>query len=291
MQNQFKLGFAFFPRKATVEQTDAYIKMVYEAFPECITLLSALQINDNAPEIDVKNKPYITYITDSKLMQDLMARGYILLAAARTFELDYLFFNSGMLRYSAETFIQFVKQSIEMCPVKALVIGEPPILRPESDGLQTIDKQAVRWRLITDSFINYVICRALDKQISNVNAGVFRVRTSKDVLKELMCVPHYEDNTLLCPQLLWHLHYQFGSENLQIKNINLAQLGFNLEKAVKETVFIFILAADTGKHKKIEELATDFLAPGGPCSRWICQSDKDWFWDIFIPMVTKAYKV
>lgn len=296
MLNSARLGFAFFPRKTTVEQADKYIEAVYEAFPGCITMLSALQVNENAPGVEVKDKPFITFTTNSKTHQDLVSRAAPFLAAARfSYKLDYLFFNTAMLRYPVDVFIDFVKKSLVSLPVADIVMGEPPILSPEKveefvrEHTADLDKQTVRQRLLSDAFNSFVTCNALGTKTINVNAGMFRIRTQQEVLKTLLCMHQFEDFSLVCPLYLLHMYFQFENGTLPVENIYLTELGFNMEKAAKETAHLFDLLARMGKHQMVSKMVSDFFVPGGPCSRWAGQKDSDWFEKVFVEEVRKHY--
>lgn len=303
MPNEAKLAFAFLPRRTTVEQTDEYIKAVYEEFTgeedekRCVTVLSALQVTSSPPDLDVTNKPFITDIVGSKRNQDLWARAKPILAIASVAGIDYLFFNTGMIRYSVEVFIEFVKQSFEVFPTVELVVAEPPILSPNkveefvSGHSKELDKAAVRQRLLADAFIDFVVCKALNTdKFYNLNPGIFRLRTTEEVLSSLLCAKQYGDNSLVCPQFLWQMRYGFDFKMLPIKDISLKKLGFNLEKAAQEIFFIFDLAAKSGEHQVISTMVDDFFRPEGPCSRWASQKDRDWFHDVLRKRVEKLYK-
>jgi hypothetical protein len=288
MTKPFKLGFAFMPRKATEQEVDDYLKRMYETFPDCTIMLSALHLNDVSFDI---NKPFLHFVTACRHRHDLVARYYALIAQARVEGLDYLVFNLGLKRYPADVFAAFAREAQTAYPAADLVIGEPHIddTGPASDFAQAIGQEKVRQRLLVDSFINFALARALDRDYANFNAGVFAIRTKKDVVKTLLSVEHYEDSTLVCPQIVWHLDRAgFLVRKLTVRSISLHHLGFNLQKAIREINYILKLMAASGRQMLLAEAVDSFFATCEFVRQWVAPKDIEWFWSVVVEGLRKS---
>lgn len=288
MVKPFKLGFAFMPRKATEQEVDDYLRRICELFPDCTIMLSALQLN--AASFDI-NKPFLHFVTACRRRHDLVARYYALMAQARVEELDYLVFNLGLKRYPVDVLAAFAREAQTAYPMADLVIGEPRIddTGPASDFAQAINRERVRQRLLVDSFINFALARALDRDYANFNAGVFAIRIKKDLVKTLLGVEHYEDSTLVCPQIVWHLDRAgFSVQKLAVRNISLHHLGFNLQRAIREINYILKLMAASGVQASLAETVGDFFATCEFIRQWVAPKDTEWFWSVIVEELRKS---
>jgi len=283
MPKHANLGIAFIPQKATEEEVDNYAQAMVREFPDCTIMLSALRVNGYNADI---NKPFLNYVTSSKRKHGLVGRFYPLIAQARVEELDYLFCVLGMKRYPVKIAADFIGESMQRHQLSHLIIGEPVIDLSGSDFETAIDKQAVRRRLLSDSFINYIVSVGLDMSYTNINAGIFGIRTKKDVVQALLGVEYYEDGSLVCPQVAWHLSRSgYAVQKLRVKSVYLNELGFNLEKAVSEVNYVFTMTAASGKHFFVAATADNFLADCVFTRKWATTADRDWFWrDIVEPL-------
>ena len=294
MTNEPTLGFTLSPQSAGIDFVHGYLVDIKERFPKAKTLVSTLQVNNGSKDPRVKDNPAITFATACNERQDLVARAYILLGAARTFELDYLFFNFGLKRYDVDTLSMFAKNSIEQFPYTDLVIGEPPILRsaPSTEELKALQNQKVRQRLLVDILINYILCRSLGIGFINMNAGIFRLNLSnKEVLRTLASVHDYYDSSLVCSQIAWHLKNSgFVIKSIPVGKIHLGELGFKLDKAVQEIAFIIKMIAYKfgGDHIPLRSIISDFLNEKEYWNRWVEKNrDGNWLLDVVVPRVEK----
>jgi len=287
-----KIGFALLPQKATMEQTQVFLQELKEHFPNAATLVSTLQISDGYSDPQVKNNPYVTFATSCNVRQDLVARAFILLAVARTMELDYLVFNTDILRYDLEATRQFVDQAGNMLPHLDIVFGEPPIFNPYSrefrpEDITALEISKVRYRLLVDTLINSILSR---NGYSNINAGIFCLKTSRSVLRTLSAVQHYEDSSLVCSQMAWHLrlnNFRIGS--VPVQDIKLGTLGFNLDKAVAEINFVMNMVGNSlgGKSIVLADKVSDLFHKQTHFNRWVSRADEEWFYEVVVPSLRK----
>lgn len=276
-----KIGFAFIPQKATEAQVDEYLQEVKKYFPACVTMVSALPINGSPPNMD---KPFLDIVRYSRERQGLVARFYPLLGEAKAAGLDYLVANIRMLTYPAPTFLDFAVQSLTAYPAADLVIGEPQFdAKPGSDFHRALDDNAVRQRLLADTFINFVLSSAAEirRNYMNMNAGMFCIRVeSRDVLHRLQGVriQKYTDSALVCPLIAWHL-LRAGDrvEQVPVRGAKVDELTFNLEKAISEIEAVFQLIRGDGIPLVLSERVSDFFAVCEAVRFWAETADKEWF--------------
>lgn len=288
MQPTTKLGFAFIPQKANEAQVDEYIRCVKKAFPDCYVLLSAMLINGHAIDI---NKPFLDFVTVSRKKEGLVRRYPPLLTKAWEDGLTHLFFNIRILAYPVETFISFVKNALNKYPAADLIIAEPTLNPLSEDFKKAILLERVRRRLLVDTFINYALTQARDKDkdYRNDNAGMFGLRLTDDTMKALQSVKRDEDSSLICPRMAWHIFNYYNNlpiRALPVCGINLAELGFSLEKAMSEIRYIIKLIGNRGMSFSINGAVSDFFATCVPVRAWKNTADEEWFWRTIVSKLT-----
>lgn len=287
-----KIGLAFLPRKPAVQTISDYVEQINKYLPEAKILIAMGERPDEEMDILHKN-PAISILHTTKEQLDIVAGGYCLLAAARALELDWLFFNTGLLRYDAETFAKTVEAMLKYRNIEHLVFGVPSILRPNKASvseLEALDIPSVRYRCLIDMLINYAFAKTLGEEFTNLNAGMFGVR--RDAIKYLLSAVNYEDSSLLCPQLIWYLKKDdnFCIKSVPVGTIHLKGLKFGLEKAARELVIIQKMLQDVGKPISPRVLASDFFAERENWNRWVTAKDQEWFFECVIPRWEKYRK-
>jgi hypothetical protein len=292
MQKELKIGIGLIPKKPTALEVDAYITELAKFFPNFETLIFFRRQDDNLALLN--NNPKVDMIISKKGRLNVVAGGYCLMAAGRAMELDWLFFNVGIKRYSPEIFAGFIKEGIRVSYNSGqMIFCSPPDIRPDKAGAEemaALERDPVRKRILVDTLVNYVFSRALSMPYSNINAGLFGVR--HDAIKYLLSVGNYDDSSLLCSQMLWHLRRSIG-ENFAIKpvpvgNINMDHLNFDQEKAVAELAFVLKETGKVGRWIQPRRIASDFFSEKAGFNRWVNKKDEDWFFTSIIPPLEKA---
>jgi len=299
-----KIGFALIPQKETIEEIQSFLEGLKKSFPDAKILLSTLQVNPEYSDpkhlANLLANPYITFATLCKIKQDLVARAYNFLDPARTLELDYLIFNTGVLRYDLDTTKHFVSLCQEL-PFPDIIFGEPPILNPgkltfnekgrkvHEAQVEALKIQKVRQRLVIDTLINSILTKP-NEDYRNINAGLFCLKTTKDVLRRLTSVQRYEDSSLVCSQMAWHLgRLGFTEDSVPVNDIKLDTLGFNLEKAVNEVQFVIdMVCSSSGCGVAVlAEKVGDLFHKQTFYNRWISSADEEWFYEVVVPRLRK----
>lgn len=285
-----KWGLALLPRKPSLVEVNNYVEDIGKAFPDAKILIATGERQQEDTNVLHAN-PRVSILHTTKERLDIVAGGYCLMAAARALELERVFFNTGMLRYDATTFTDFIKTAN---PSADLVFGVPPILQPDKanrEELSVLDKKPVRCRLLVDLFLNYAFTSALDMEFTNLNAGMFGVKRA--AIKYLLSVSNYDDSSLLCSQMCWHLKRsddEFMIRSVPCKRIRLDDLGFSLEKAVREVRFVLLERQKVAKWIPPRVLANSFFSERAYWNRWVRTKDAEWFFDNIIPQVEKSLR-
>jgi len=288
-----ELGFALIPRKPTVNEIVEYVKALGEKYPEAPVLIGMNQRpNENMETL--RKLPNVALLTSPQKL-GVVAFGYCLMAQARAMEIENLYFNMGIWRYDIETLADFEVQSRKYRNLGAkvhLVMGVPPILRPEhfnETEIIALRHSAVRKRLLVDLFLNYAFTTALYMDFTNINAGMFYAK--KEAIKHLLSIGEYDDSSLLCPQMFWHLKRSdnnYTIRSLPVKKIELGSLGFNEDKAINEIKFVCLERQKVGEWKLPRILAANFFSEKAFWNRWFDRSrDEIWFFEVLIPKVNK----
>ncbi len=285
------MGIALLPRKPAVSEINEYVEILASAYPQAkIIIATGERPNEN---MDILHKnPHISIIHTTKEPLDVVAGGYCLLAAARALEIPWLFINAGMKRYSAPIFCNFIRNSSEYLRFSQFIHGIPPIFRPQTATLDDISvveaRGEPRHRLLVDLFLNYALSTALDIGFTNMSAGMFAVK--REAIKYLLNVADYDDSSLLCAQMLWHLKQdkeRFTIKTVSVDNINIRELGFNFEKAAREIAFVLSERGKIGRWKTLNDLVTSFFAERESWNRWVTCGDEEFFRTNIIPSVEK----
>lgn len=288
MLHQPKLGFAFIPQKASIEQVDDYIKDIKEKFPESYILLSAMPMNGSVMDI---NNPFLDFVTVTRQKEGLVKRFPPLLSRAWEQGLDHLFVNIRILTYPVKTFVDYINKCLEKYPVADLVIAEPRLNPLDDTFQQAISNPKVRQRLLVDNFINFTLTQARDKErgYKNVNAGMFDLRLTEDVMKAVQTVKRdNDDSSLICPRIYWHIFNYYENlivRTLPVSEVNFYELGFALDKALSEIDYILRLVENRGirSPKPDKNLLTytvsEFFANCKYVRDWKKDSDETWFQD------------
>ncbi|MFH1193756.1 MAG: hypothetical protein V1661_02060 [bacterium] len=292
MAKNQKIGIGLIPKKPTVQEVETYITELSQHFPHFQALILPRRRDENFSGLI--NNPNVEFVFTKKSHIDVVASGYCLMAAARADELDWLFFNVGIKRYSPEIFAAFIKEGLRAsCNLGQMVFCSPPDIRPDkanANEMAALKHDAIRKRILIDTVINYVFSRALSMPYSNINAGLFGVR--RDAIKYLLSVGDYNDSSLLCSQILWHLKRSGGEDfvikSIPVDNINMDHLSFSQEKAVAELTFVFKEAGKAGRWISPRHLVSDFFAEKASFNRWVTKKDEDWFFSNIVPPLEKA---
>jgi hypothetical protein len=285
MPRQPKLGFAFIPQKANETQVDNYIKRVKEEYPASYILLSALSLNDCAADI---NKSFLDFVTVARRKEGIVKRFPPLLSKAWEEGVDRLFVNIRILTYPVETFLDYVKRNSEKYPAADLVIAEPRFMPKDAAFQEVIANMKVRRRLLVDNFINFTLTQARDGErgYMNVNAGMFSLRLTEDVMRALQTVRRdNNDSSLICPRIAWHIFNHYDNlvvRTLPVGEVNFYELGFSQEKALGEVDYIFRLVENRGVRSSTDksllmQTASDFFAKCEYVRSWKNDSDVTWF--------------
>lgn len=281
MATPIKIAFAFMPQKATEKQVDDYLQDVKKAFPDSVAMISALRINGYIADI---NKPFLNFATSDQEKLNLLFRYYLLLERAMRGQADYLFANLGILRYPFDVFADFVRNAIHLPPSTHLIIAEP-LIDMRHPGLgKALENVKIRQRLLTDSFINFFLSETLHVNYANINAGMFGIRLTREVLRALRSTENDEDTSLVCPRIYWRLRgaeTNFEIRKMMVDKIDLQNLGFSAEKAISEINYIYRMSAKTfgGDNLSVMKMADDFFSKCEFIRHWAGIVDREWFID------------
>lgn len=296
MAAEQKLCFVLVPRKPSVEEIAEYAKGICAKYPEAEILIFKSVKPGEDYSVLYQNPQISLHTTHRRL--DVVAAGYCAMAIARAMEFDWAFFNTGIRRYKLGEFLDFVEKSNPYLLNVNLTYGVPPILRPSDGDADSSDKmeaalaqESVRHRLLTDLFINYVFCTGLQVRggFANLNAGIFGI--SRTAAKYLLNVVHYEDSSLLCSQIFWHLRHgdtDFRIKGINVSDIDLTDLGFSLKKAVREITFALWELMRVGRQINVRALAGMFFGEPTYWNQWVDAKDSTWFFADIIPQVEKS---
>lgn len=291
---KYNTAFAFLPRKSSVADIVAYVEELAPSFPKAKMMVATGERPGEDFGLFHKNEKFsVIHTTRERL--DLVAGGYCLMETAVRLKIDWLFFNLGTMRYDVNTFAAFVSQAWDFKNTACMVFGVPPLLTPNSqlEEQVAIQDPKVRWRLLVDLFINYTLSVALDRPFMNMNAGVLGV--SRKAMEYLLSIPSArrdDDSSLLCPQMLWHLirsQSAFEIKQIPVSSIRLEGLGFNMQKAVREVVFVLNERGRVGKSMTPRQMADDFFSVREYWNRWVTPTDQEKFYLELIPKVEKLF--
>lgn len=297
----WKIGVALTPQKATEEQVDEFIQDLKARIPNAVILISVLPINGKIPNID---KPFLDNIVVSREKCGLVERCYSLLTFAKTKGLDYLFYDIRLKTYPISELIAFIQETLVSHQTADMVIAEPQLgekriagfFEPSPAFTKAITSEKIRQRLLTDTFINFVLSSALcghnqKMEYHNVTAGVFGVNTRQlDIVHRLITIDieRYRDSTLICPLIRWFLNGQEAEvRHIDVENAHIGELGFDLAKAVNEVDAVFTMIEREGNALSLTDMVNKYFADCQQVRFWKMEDDEKWFREIFVGALRK----
>lgn len=275
-----KIAFVFLPRRPSVEAINTFISELLPYFPNAEIMIAMSKRPEEDMGILYKNSHVVVLNATNKRL-DIVSGGSGLMNAAIDLHYDWLFFNTGLMRYNIPTFVSFVKKAQDHQNNASFVYGVPPILQPSTalpEELATLEIPKVRWRILTDIFLSYTFSRALNKPFTNTNAGLFGI--NGPAMEYLCSAKKYQDSSLLCSLIFWQLSKAdrgFRIRPIELPAIHLEDLSFKMDKAVKEIAFAFKVCRGPGNFDTFRSLASDFFAERAYWKCWVTSVDQEQF--------------